>query len=238
MKKNKATYVVKNSKIKNTFNIRENIPWTEKQLAMINLLQTKENKCSFIKGPAGTSKTSVCVYSALNELNSKKIGKIYYLRSAVDSSPNGVGFLPGTLAEKTEQYMCPLTEKLDEFLTSQTIKNLTSSGHIESLPTCYLRGRNFSDSIVIIDESQNLILDELITIITRIGEQCRIWFCFDPTQSDLKNGHKKDIVKFTNAFIDEESMYHGISHLEFGIEDIVRSKFCKFVVSKLENIEQ
>lgn len=152
VKYEKVTYLAKNEKIKQSFTIRENIPWTEKQQSLIQLLQDKNNRCCFIEGPAGSSKTITAIYAGLNELNQKKVGKLYYIRSAVESSPNGLGYLPGSADEKMMHYMSPLAEKLNELLTTTTIKGLIDSKHIESLPTGYLRGRNFADSIIVVDE--------------------------------------------------------------------------------------
>lgn len=226
-------YVPRKEKFKGNIIIKDRIPWTKKQIELFELLDDKQSKCVFVSGPAGTSKTLSAVYCALKSLKEKKISEIVYIRSPVESSKRSLGMLPGEIENKFGPYSTPLDEKLLELIDINMIDNLKLNGHIQACPINYLRGRSFADSLVIVDECQNIYYDELVTIITRIGEQSRIWFLGDPEQSDLPNGHKIDFINFKNAFSDLESESFGIKVFHFGSDDIVRSEFCKFVVRKL-----
>lgn len=232
----KRTYVDKGNKIKNNFKIKDVIPWTDKQHLLMSVLENRQNKCCFITGPAGTSKTLVAVKSALELLNAKKISKIIYSRAAVESAHKSIGLLPGEVEAKLNPYCQPLYDKAQELLYQQDIKNLTEKEHIEIAPVNFMRGRSFSDSVIILDEAQNTYFDELQTIISRIGEQSRIWILGDPMQSDLKAN--KDFTTFMNIFDTERSRDFGIQKFEFTKDDIVRSEFCKFVIGEIEEYQK
>lgn len=236
------------------FDRARKIPWTENQKTLIKSLTQKQKftvdeqcstveplepidiKCGFISGVAGTSKTLTAVYSALKLLSEGRIEKIYYVRSAVDSSPHKIGFLPGSIDDKMGVYQSPLDDKLQELLSPDHVKILMDGGFVKMESTCYLRGRNLANCVVIVDEAQNLCFDELTTIISRMAEKGRIWFCYDPDQSDLTGRSRGDIVRFAEIFDPVkhfDNKRNGFLKWEFGVDDIVRSKFCKYVMSRL-----
>ena len=168
-------------------------------------------------------------------LRDRKISDITYVRSIVESSHNKLGSLPGDVSEKFDAYTFPLKEKLEELIYCPiTRSKLFSEELITVSPVNFLRGRNFGpDRLVCIDEAQNFTYDELVTTITRIGENCRIWFLGDPKQIDLHKSCESGFPKFMNIFDDEESREFGIRVFRFEKEDIIRSRFCQFVVEKL-----
>jgi phosphate starvation-inducible protein PhoH and related proteins len=232
--KNKK-YVFRKKSPTYSFNIRE-LPWTHKQQSLIQLLQKRDTKCCFIVGGAGTSKTMCAVYAGLQLLKSKKISDITYVRSAVESSHQKLGFLPGYLDEKFKVYSTPLLEKMEELLDTTSIQHLTEKDFVRSTPINYMRGLHISGRLLILDESQNFTYEELVTAVTRIGESSRIWILGDPKQSDLMGG-KSGFTKFMNNLVDPddpECTKYGIHRFEFTVDDIVRSEFCKYVIKKLE----
>lgn len=229
-------YAYRKPNVNFDFSINE-LPWTKKQQKLIQLLQKANTQCAMIKGPAGTSKTILAIYAGLQLLKNKKISDITYVRSAVESSSSKLGFLPGDIDDKFAVYATPLQDKLEELLTPTIIKKLHMEDHIKALPINFMRGLNFSGRLVILDESQNFTEEELTTAITRMGEYSRLWILGDPNQSDLKNGNRGDFVKFCDKLSDEECESHGIYSFNFGVEDIVRSDFCRFVVEKLKIYE-
>lgn len=99
------------------------------------------------------------------------------------------------------------------------------------MPVNFVRGANWNDRIVIVDEAQNFTYNELMTVLTRIGEDSKIIICGDMMQSDIRGSGFAEIF---NAFDDEESKEKGIFCTRFGTEDIKRSEILKFIVSKLE----
>ena len=224
-------YTYRKPNVKVEFGVNE-LPWTKNQQKLIQLLQAKKTKCALIRGPAGTSKTILAIYSGLQLLKTKKISDITYVRSAVESASNKLGYLPGDIDDKFSVYATPLQDKLEELLHPQVIRTLNENDHLQALPINFMRGLNFSGRLVILDESQNFNEDELVTAVTRMGEHSRIWILGDPNQSDLRNGTRRDFVTFCEKLSDQESRDNGVFTFDFGVEDIIRSEFCKFIVKK------
>jgi len=231
--KDTSPRVYQRDKINFDFNCRP-LPWTEKQKALIATLLDKKTKCVFIEGPAGTSKTCTAVYAGLQLLKLKKASDIIFVRSAVESADSKIGYLPGTIDEKFEAYMAPFTEKMEEFLDSGTIKRLHTDKRVSAMPVNYIRGLHWPAKVIIVDECQNITFKELTTTITRLGEFSKIIFLGDPKQSDLPPNKSGGFARMCELFSGQDSIDHGVFHFKFDKEDIVRSEFVKFVVSKLE----
>lgn len=210
-----------------------NLNLTEKQKTFLKNALDPEGKIFFVSGPAGSSKTYISVYSALRMLSMHKELDLLYVRTIIESADKGLGALPGDLEEKFNPYIMPLTEKLSEMLPSNTTtqKELLSSGRIDAVPINFLRGVSWKDKIIIMDEAQNATYKELTTLITRIGENCKLFLCGDLMQSDI-NG-KSGFGDMMDLFNDEESRSKGISIFKFNNSDIKRSEILKFIIKKL-----
>lgn len=207
----------------------------EKQLLFLSKALSEKTKILFINGPAGSSKTYMSVYSALRMLSATPELDLLYVRTVIESADKGLGALPGDLEEKFNPYMAPLNDKLDEMLPHNTTDkhSLLSEGRISAMPINFLRGASWNDKIVIADEAQNFTFKELITLITRIGENTKIFICGDSMQSDI-NG-KSGFSDMCELFNDNASQRRGIECFEFTEEDIKRSRILKFIVSKLNS---
>lgn len=229
-----SPYVAQRTKIDYELKIKE-LPWTEKQKAIIELFQHKKTKLLILKGPAGTSKTILAMYMGLQLLNSKKVSDIVLVRSAVESSDSKLGYLPGDMMEKFGVYLAPFNEKFNELLEEQQIRRLEKDNRIAVCPINFARGLHFSVKFVCCDESQNLTARELQTLFTRIGEFSKIVICGDPDQSDLPVG-KSGFNTVYNAFNNTESQEHGIFCVELTEEDIVRSELCKYVTHVFKSL--
>ena len=133
-----------------------------------------------------------------------------------------MGFLPGTEEEKSKVYEAPYVNIMQELFSrgDNPYGQMKQKGIINFLTTSYIRGTTFTDSIVIVDECQNMTFHELDSIITRVGQNCRIIFCGDFFQTDLRNSGLKDFLKIIKNMND-------FDFIEFGINDIVRSDFVK-----------
>jgi len=222
-------------KLKGSFLLSNPFEWTTKQDKVLSVLNDKNTKCVFINGPAGVGKTQLAIYSALQHLQTSCKEKLIYIRSLVESSNNSMGFLPGDMDEKQSPFMQVLEDKLEDMMTPQDIDVLKKSKKIETRSPNFLRGKDFKNTYIIVDEAQNFTFEELILIISRIGDYSKIVFLFDPAQSDIKkNDRKKDIVKFSNIFNTEKSKLFGIQYFEFLKSDILRSDFCKFVMDEID----
>ena len=206
--------------------------FTKNQIDFLKTALDKSSKLLFLAGPAGTAKTYMAVYSALQILINSDLEKnILYVRSIAESAQRNMGSLPGSIDEKFSVFASPFYDKLDEILNSTDISFLKEKNLFDCLPVNYIRGANWNDVIVIIDEAQNFSYYELLTALTRIGENSKIIICGDIMQSDIKN---PGFAKIFNIFDDEESIENGVVCKSFTTDDIKRSEIVRFIVSKLE----
>lgn len=188
-----------------------------------------ELKVLICNGPAGSSKTFLAVYAALNLLKKQKIEKIIYVRAAVESADSRMGYLPGDMNEKFFAYTTPLEEKLSEFVDSYTYKKLKDGKYIESLPINFLRGVSWKNSCIILDEAQNMTQNELKTFMTRIGENCKTFILGDSQQSDI--GKRSFFDNVINMFSNDDAELNGIFIKLLDEDEIHRSELCKFIVN-------
>jgi len=209
------------------------IALTEKQKQLLQIIFDNDSKIIFISGPAGTSKTYVAIYGALQLYNMNNERGITYVRTIAESGEKSLGALPGEMAEKINPYMMPMNEKLDELLIPGQASTIKEKEIVKGMPINYLRGASWRDEIVIADESQNFTFKELTTLMTRLGEGSKLIICGDPMQSDI-NG-KSGFADMYSIFNDQESQARGIHTFHFGAEDILRNKILKFVISKIQN---
>ncbi len=207
---------------------------TDKQKKFLSLAFDSKTKIMFIAGPAGSTKTYMAVYSALRLLSAYDELDLLYVRTVIESAEKGLGALPGDIDEKFNPYMAPLEDKLYEMLpkTNTAKKEMLDSGRISAMPINYLRGSSWKDKIVVADEAQNFTYKELTTLITRIGENCKLFICGDFMQSDI-NG-KSGFAPMFDLFKDQASRDNGIHSFKFNKDDILRSEILKFIISKLD----
>jgi phosphate starvation-inducible PhoH-like protein len=144
-----------------------------------------------------------------------------------------MGALPGNIDEKFCPFMMPLQDKLNELTSNEDTQFLIDQKILSAIPINYLRGASLRDQIVIADESQNFSVKELITLITRIGENTKMIICGDTMQSDISGRSGFKYIK--DIFNDEDSAKQGIHNFEFDYKDIKRSEILKYIIKKLEN---
>ena len=214
-------------------------PWTEKQKDFFKIALHPDTKIVFVNGPAGTSKTLLSVYCALQLLNLKTIEDVMYLRSAVESSESKLGFLPGSADDKLRFYNLPFLDKLDELLINYKAEKLEEENRVSMFPVSFARGMHWDYKCIILDEAQNSTEKEITTVLTRMGKHSRCFLLADPMQTDLKNENiQGGFEKMFKVFSDEESKYMGIHTFEFSEEDIMRSELVKYIIKKLNEGEK
>ena len=199
----------------------------------------KEGKHIVAYGTAGTGKTFITLYNALKQVldDTTPYERIYLVRSLV--STREIGFLPGDHEDKADIYQIPYKNMVKYMFQMPSdadfemlYGNLKAQESIKFWSTSFIRGTTLDNAIVIVDEFQNLNFHELDSIITRIGENSKIMFCGDSSQTDLiKTNDRNGIVDFMNILRKMPSF----DIIEFGIDDIVRSGLVKeYLIAKLE----
>jgi phosphate starvation-inducible protein PhoH len=219
-----------NAAEKNHFELRHINPLTVNQQRVWDAYDSGANL--MLHGYAGTGKTFLSSYLALKEvLHEKTYKKVVIIRSVVPS--RDMGFLPGTDKQKSEVYEQPYQEICDDlFGRGDGWKILKLKGLVEFTTTSFLRGMTFNDCIIIVDECNNMTFQEIDTVMTRIGQNSRIIFCGDYRQTDLHKPHEKTGIKELMAVTRRMPSFN---HIEFNIEDIVRSGVVKeYIIQKTE----
>lgn len=209
---------------------------TEKQIKLVEIIKDKNTKVVFLKGVAGSAKTFTSMYVGLDLLLSNKIDKMVLVRSIVESSSNLMGYLPGGQEEKFAPYNGPFADKFGDLTTSDELKTLHKEHRIVEMPVNFLRGREFKDSYIIVDEAQNLTLKEILTTITRIGKGSKMIFCGDTEQCDLRN-NGSGFLPFYRHFDKPEAAEKGIHCFKFGIEDIMREEIIGYLVEEFGKLK-
>jgi len=199
----------------------------------------QEGKNLFLYGAAGTGKTFITLFQALKEVLDPvtPYQKVVLVRSLV--STREIGFLPGDHEDKAALYQIPyknMVKYMFELASDNEFEmlwgNLKTQESVTFWSTSFIRGTTLDNSIVIVDESQNLNFHELDSIITRVGEDTKIMFCGDVAQTDLVRTNEK------NGILDFQKIITRMPEfdlIEFGMDDIVRSGLVKsYITSKIE----
>ena len=228
---------MKRKKPINTDKLRDIEPLTDNQKRLYD--SYSQNRHLVAYGCAGTGKTFITLYNALNDVldTSTPYEKIYIVRSLV--STREIGFLPGDHEDKSTLYQIPyknMVKYMFEMPTEADFEmlygNLKAQGTISFWSTSFIRGTTFDNAIIIVDEFQNLNFHELDSIITRVGQNTKIMFCGDAVQSDLvKTNERNGIHDFMRIL----QIMPSFDIIEFGVDDIVRSGFCReYILSKMQ----
>lgn len=191
----------------------------------------KKGQNLFLHGIAGTGKTFVAIYLAMQEILSREseYQRVVVVRSCVPV--RDIGFMPGTKEEKELVYQLPYEAIMKEiFVPNGTpiMDKLKDQKLYEFVSTSFLRGVTLHRTIVIFDEVQNATMQELDTAMTRLGDDCKIIFCGDFRQSDLQKQNDREGL---HKFMQITRSMDEISHVEFHIEDIVRSSLVKSYIT-------
>jgi len=228
--RNKKDPIVKVKAVKPSkpFIIREIKPATLNQNKAFKSYNKDKNL--LFHGMAGTGKSFISIYLALEEImdqhDPSPYEKLIIVRSVVPT--RDVGFLPGSVVEKAQEYEAPYESiAVELFGVHDAYKQLKNRELLQFKTTSFIRGITLNNSIILVDEIQNMDADELRSIITRTGDNCKIIFSGDFRQSDFRGRdkeYKHDVVSFMEII---KTMPNDFDIIEFGIDDIVRSKLVK-----------
>lgn len=194
------------------------------------IISMVENDVTVCTGPAGSGKSSVAVGLACGWLLENKIEKIIITRPTVENG-RGLGYLPGNKDEKIHPYLVPILEEMEQYLGKMTLTKYREAGIIEMCPLEYMRGRNFHNSFMILDEAQNATYEQIKMFLTRIGMNSTAVIEGDPQQSDLPYNMRGAIMDIKEKLFGLQ----GVGVCELQATDIVRNPIIGRILERLES---
>jgi phosphate starvation-inducible PhoH-like protein len=194
----------------------------ETQKKLTNSIKT--NDVTICTGPAGCGKTYItCAQSLIELKHTKTIEKIVLVKSVTTLKSEEIGFLKGTLEEKMEPFMYSFLNNFEKIVGRELVETLKNEKVIEILPIAYMRGVNIDNAIIIVDEVQNISIDNIRTILTRLGENSKIILLGDLKQIDQKNRYDSALMFLTKYFKNIDRL----DVVEFSLDDVVRHPLIK-----------
>jgi len=206
------------------------LPRTENQ--RIYLETIREHALTFGIGPAGTGKTYLAMAMAEQSLLRREVGRIILTRPAVEAGEK-LGFLPGTLFEKVDPYLRPLTDALHDMMHGEEVSRRMERGIIEVAPLAFMRGRTLNDAFIILDEAQNTTSEQMRMFLTRMGFDSRVVINGDVTQTDLPRGTVSGLIEAKKVLAEVP----GIAFVQFTEKDVVRHPLVQEVIRAYDRYE-
>ena len=206
------------------------VPRTENQRRYVQAIRTHD--LTFGVGPAGTGKTYLAMAMAVSALRRREVARIILTRPAVEAGEK-LGYLPGTIFEKVDPYLRPLSDALHDMLEPDEIARRMERGIIEVAPLAYMRGRTLNDAFIILDEAQNTTQEQMRMFLTRMGFDSRAVINGDVSQTDLPRGTTPGLIEARRLIAD----IPGISFVEFNEKDVVRHPLVQEIIKAYERVE-
>jgi phosphate starvation-inducible PhoH-like protein len=210
-------------------------PKTENQKKLLQAI--KENEITIASGFPGTGKTFLACAEALKLLKNTETAfkKIILVKSVTTLKDEEIGFLKGTMEEKMEPFMDSFLDNFNKIIGEGNTNKLREMRYIEIKPIAYVRGRSIDNSIIIMDEAQNISLDNMRTLMTRIGENSKMIILGDVKQKDIRNKKESSLEVVIERF--KERKGFGIVELR-NEEDIVRNPIIKIIEDIFDQIDE
>ena len=208
--------------------IRKVYPRSRGQAEFVKMMRSSD--LVFAEGPAGCGKTFLAVAEALRLVLNHEKSTLILTRPVVEAGES-LGYLPGALEEKINPYIRPLFDAMNAILPRDVVRRLTESSVVEVAPLAYMRGRTLSDSVIILDESQNTTREQMKMFLTRMGEGSKVFVTGDLTQIDLPKKTPSGLSHALGLLRNVE----GIAITELSAEDVVRNGLVKRIIQAYEN---
>jgi phosphate starvation-inducible PhoH-like protein len=160
----------------------------DKQAELLNLLERPDVHIVVVTGCAGTGKTFVSVSHAMEQFQSGAIHKIILTRPTINVNNAQIGFLPGSALDKLTPYLLPIIDVMHNYTSPAQVQKLLEANTIEVSPLLFMRGRSFNNCLVICDEAQNTTVNEMLMLLTRLGQGSKMIINGDELQTDTRGG--------------------------------------------------
>lgn len=232
---NNDLYVLEQKKIINEI-IDTDISIKEKNKSQAELIKKiLANEIIICSGKAGTGKTFISLALALGLLKSSKnnFTKIYLVKSVTTLKGEEIGYLKGDINEKIEPFIWSFTLNVEKLIPSTKISNLINSDFIRPFPLAYARGVSIDNAIIIVDECQNISIENMRTLMTRLGEDSKLILLGDTKQIDLKNKKQSSLSHLINMFQNVEKI--GVVEMDSKDKN-VRNPLIDIIEQKFEQL--
>jgi phosphate starvation-inducible PhoH-like protein len=188
------------------------IPKSVNQEKLLLELENDSKNIVVVVGPAGTGKTMLSTLWAIKAFRERRYDKIVISRPNVEVDDRGIGYLPGDIFSKMHPWMLPILDYFKEYYTNEQIELMMKMEIIEIVPLPFIRGRTFKNSVILIDESQNLTVNSIKSILTRIGENSKMILTGDIKQSD--HGDRSGLYDFIKRIENKNPKFISIVNLD------------------------
>jgi phosphate starvation-inducible PhoH-like protein len=189
------------------------------------------NPITVVAGPAGTGKTCLSIQTLLEHLKTRKLEKIVCVRLAVDTNDEHLGALPGEFRDKMAPFMGPIVDNLAQMCTGTELRYYIENKCIETLPVSYLRGRTFLNTGILVEESQNMTEEMIITILTRMGSGSKVVINGDPQQVDVEG---RNGILYAARLLEG---IQGVDVIHLTDEDIQRHPLLREILRRAEALK-
>lgn len=195
----------------------------------------KNNEITIVSGLPGTGKTYIACAEALKLIKSKsKYKKILLVKSVIQLKGEELGFLPGDLREKLDPYMISFVDNFEKIIGETMTHKLRELGLINIQPMAFVRGRSIDNTIIIVDEAQNISIDNMRTLMTRIGDNSKMVILGDVKQKDIRNKKDSSLEIIINKFKDMDNF--GCVELR-NPDDVVRNPIIKIIEETFDDLD-
>jgi phosphate starvation-inducible PhoH-like protein len=196
----------------------------------------RNNEITIVSGLPGTGKTYIACAEALKLIKSKsKYKKILLVKSVIQLKGEELGFLPGDLREKLDPYMISFVDNFEKIIGETMTRKLRELGLINIQPLAFVRGRSIDNTIIIVDEAQNISIDNMRTLMTRIGDNSKMVILGDVKQKDIRN--KKD--SSLEVIIDKFNGMDNFGCVELrNPDDVVRNPIIKIIEDVFDDLSE
>lgn len=199
------------------------------------LKSIKENQITICSGRAGSGKTYVTSAQSVKFLKEGRFKKIILIKSVVTLKNEEIGYLKGSLEEKLNPFIGSFIDNFDKLIGKHSFDQMRIDGSIEVVPIAFARGRTLDNSFIIIDEAQNIDIDNMKSLMTRIGENSKMIILGDVKQKDIKNKKSSSLEIIIEKFKDVPDF--GTVKL-YSENDVVRNPIIKIIEDRFDEIEE
>ena len=203
-------------------------PKNPQQFQYLNYLKDPEVTVCLGIGPAGTGKTILACQAAMESYERGNVTKLVLTRPLISVNKEEMGFLPGDIAQKMDPWMLPMLDAFSERWSKAEVKSMVRAGSLEIAPLGFMRGRTFKQSYVLADEIQNATPEQVLMLLTRMGDGSKMAITGDVDQSDIGAGNGlEDLLR---RLAHHRGPVAGMRYVTFGHRDVERSAIVKTVL--------